>query len=267
VRDTRVGPASAATPESASSLIAIRRAGSRRPFFLVPGGAGGENELLVYARFARHLGHDQPFFGFQTRDVGLGKAGVRVEELAHRLLRDVTRLQPAGPYLLGGECIGGVIAFEMAQQLRAGGEEVALLVLLDTLAGYAAHSGDQSIGRLSRTINRLRCAVQKVRGAPAAAAVAEDHPADWWSTTVARQYMSAIAAYRPVPYAGALDVVVNDQWHRQNATLGWDALARGGLRAHVVPGDHTSYIREHVRATAKTLGACLRRAQGSGKEY
>jgi amino acid adenylation domain-containing protein len=267
VRDARVAPASAATPESASSLIAIRRVGSRRPFFLVPGGAGGENELLVYARFARHLGHDQPFFGFQTRDVGLGKAGVRVEELAHRLLRDVTRLQPAGPYLLGGECIGGVIAFEMAQQLRAGGEEVALLVLLDTLAGYAAHSGDQSIGRLSRTINRLRCAVQKVRGAPAAAAVAEDHPADWWSTTVARQYMSAIAAYRPVPYAGALDVVVNDQWHRQNATLGWDALARGGLRAHVVPGDHTSYIREHVRATAKALGACLRRAQGSGKEY
>ena len=249
-----MAPASAATPESASSLIAIRRAGSRRPFFLVPGGAGGENELLVYARFARHLGHDQPFFGFQTRDVGLGKAGVRVEELAHRLLRDVTRLQPAGPYLLGGECIGGVIAFEMAQQLRAGGEEVSLLVLLDTLAAYAAHSGDQSI------------AVQSVRGAPAAAAVAED-PADWWSTPAARRYMSAITAYRPVPYAGALDVVVNDQWHRQKATLGWDALARGGLRAHVVPGDHTSYIREHVRATAKALGACLRRAQGSGKEY
>ena len=266
VRDARGAPASAAAPASPSSLIAIRRGGSRRPFFLVPGGAGGENELLVYARFARHLGHDQPFFGFQTRAVGVEKAGVRVEELANRLLRDVTRLQPAGPYLLGGECIGGVIAFEMAQQLRAGGEEVSLLVLLDTLTEYAAPSADQRIGLLSRTINRLRGAAQKVREAPAEAEVAQDHLTGWWRTKAGRRYMSAIAAYRPVPYTGPLDVVVNDQWHRQNATLGWDALARGGLRAHVVPGDHTSYIREYVRTTAEALGACLRRAQGSGTE-
>jgi hypothetical protein len=54
---------------------------------------------------------------------------------------------------------------------------------------------------------------------------------------------------------------VSERWHRNSGTLGWDALARGGLRAHIVPGDHTSYIRKHARATGETVAACLRRAQ------
>jgi hypothetical protein len=53
---------------------------------------------------------------------------------------------------------------------------------------------------------------------------------------------------------------VNEETHRENPTLGWRRLARGELRVHAVPGDHTSYIREHVRTTAECLGACLRRA-------
>jgi surfactin synthase thioesterase subunit len=100
---------------------------------------------------------------------------------------------------------------------------------------------------------------------PAKAAVTRG-PTDWWSTKPGRRYMSTIAAYHPVPYTAPLDLVVNDQWHRQHATLGWDARARGGLRAHVVPGDHTSYIREHARATAQALGACLLRAHGLVEE-
>ena len=256
-RDSRRAPAApTASPGSASSLVPIRRAGSKRPFFLVAGGAGGENELLVYARFARHLGRDQPFFGLLMRDLDVETERVTVEALSRRLRHEIARLQPAGPYLLGGECIGGVIAFEMAQQLRANGEEVSLLVLFDTLTQYADHPAAARTGRLSRMIERLRCAVQN-------RAITPDNGSDWWKTVAARRYMSAIAAYRPAPYTGPLDVVVNDQWHRQNETLGWDALARGGLRAHVVPGDHSSYIREHARVTAEALEACLHRAQAS----
>jgi amino acid adenylation domain-containing protein len=252
----RAPPAPAASPGSASSLVPIRRAGSKRPFFLVAGGAGGENELLVYARFARHLGRDQPFFGLLMRDLDVETERVTVEDLSRRLRHEIARLQPAGPYLLGGECIGGVIAFEMAQQLRASGEEVSLLVLLDTLTQYADHPAAPRTGRLSRMIERLRSAVQN-------RAIIAGNGSDWWKTAAARRYMSAIAAYRPAPYTGPLDVVVNDQWHRQNETLGWDVLARGGLRAHVVPGDHSSYIREHARVTAEALEACLHRAQES----
>ena len=258
-RDVRSAPDSAARSDSPPSVIAIQQGGSRRPFFLVAGGAGGQSELLVYAKLAPHLGVDQPFFGLQIRDLGVESAGVTVEELAGRLLRDVTRLQPAGPYLLAGECIGGIIAFEMAQQLRARGEEVALLALLDTFTEYAV---PPSVGSLSWTIDCVRRVMLKVRGAAAGVPLLARHPDSLRRRhAVLRRFLTAIAAYRPGPYGGPLDVVVSDRWHRKSATLGWKALARGGLRVHVVPGDHMLYIRKHAKATGEALGACLRRAQ------
>jgi amino acid adenylation domain-containing protein len=258
-RDARPAPGSAPRADSASAVVAIRRDGSRRPFFLVAGGTGGQSELLGYAKLAPHLGAEQPFFGLQARDLGGGSARVTVEELAGRLVRDVTRLQPAGPYLLGGECTGGMIAFEMAQQLRAQGEEVALLALLDTLAGYSAPPG---VGSLSWTIDCLRRAAAKVRGAAAGVPLLTQHPEGLRRRRlVVRRALAAVAAYRPGPYDGPLDVVVSELWHRKNATLGWDALARGDLRVHVVPGDHTLYIRKHAQATGEALRACLHRAQ------
>lgn len=229
------------------SLIGIRRTGSRPPFFLVPGGGGGEGELLVYARFARHLDHDQPFYGFRMQDVGVQEPDTAVEELARRLLQDVKRVQPAGPYLLGGECVGGVVAFEMAQQLRARGEEVSLLVLLDTFSTYKARPQGLKVSLYLRLIDRFRRLSRKIQRVP---------------DTAGRRYASLVAKYHPAAYTGPLDLVLNDQWHRQNATLGWDRLALGCLRAHVVPGNHLSYIREYVRETAMVLQACLRQAQG-----
>ncbi len=248
-------------PEGASSLVALRRDGSKRPFFLVAGGAGAESELLVYANLAPHLGVDQPLYGVLMRDLGTGG----VEELARRLVQDVTRLQPAGPYLLGGECIGGMIAFEMAQQLRARGEEVALLALLDTVSEYAA---PPRIGSLAWTIDGVRRAAARVRGVAAGMPLLTPHSESLFRRRAAvRRHLAAIAAYRPGPYGGPLDVVVSERWHRKSATLGWDALARGGLRVHVVPGDHASYIRTHARDTAEVLSACLERSQGGGQAW
>ena len=255
--DARARPASIQSV-AGSSLVAIRREGSKRPFFLVVGGAGGERELLVYANLAPHLDADQPFFGVPVCDLGGHGAGATVVALAGRLLRDVTRLQPAGPYLLGGECIGGIIAYEMAQQLRARGEEVALLALLDTVSRYAA---PPRVGSLAWAMPYVRRVVPKVRGVMAGAPLLARHPESRRWAAMQRRYLRAVAAYRPGPYHGPLDLVVSERWHTTNGSLGWDALAGRGLRTHVVPGDHTSYIRQHVRATAETLGACLRRAQ------
>ncbi len=252
--------AGAAAREAASSLITIRH-GSKRPFFLVAGGAGGESELLVYASLAPHLDTDQPFYGVPMGDLGAEKLGLTVPELASRLLRDVSGRQPEGPYLLGGECIGGIVAFEMAQQLLARGEEVSLLALLDTVSEYAA---PPRVGSLAWTIDLLRRGVSKLRGAAAGAPLLTPHSETLYRRRAAvRRHLATIAAYRLGPYSGPLDVVVNEQWHRKNATLGWNTLARGELRVHVVPGDHTLYIRKHAKATGEALRACIRRAQES----
>jgi amino acid adenylation domain-containing protein len=113
-----------------SPLVAIQPRGSRPPFFAVHGGNG---EVMFYNGLARRLGEDQPFYGLQSE--GLDSSIMKhtsVESIASYYLQEVRRVQVHGPYYLGGYCIGGVIAFEMAQQLRAAGEEVAFLGLFDT---------------------------------------------------------------------------------------------------------------------------------------
>jgi thioesterase domain-containing protein len=74
----------------------------------------------------------------QPRFEGEQQSYKNVEALAADYVRDIRLIQPEGPYFLGGECIGGIVAFEMAQQLQAQGQKVATLILLDTLAQNSA---------------------------------------------------------------------------------------------------------------------------------
>lgn len=114
-----------------SPLVAIQPAGSRPPFFCMHG-AGGN--VLIYRELSRHLGADQPFYGLQAQGLdGSCTPLTKIEDMAAQYLREIRRLQPHGPYFLGGYCGGGTIAFEVAQQVRAAGEPVALLALFDTM--------------------------------------------------------------------------------------------------------------------------------------
>jgi len=113
-----------------SSLVPIQPNGSRPPFFCIHG-AGGN--VLIYRELSQSLGPDQPFYGLQAQGLD-GKLPPleKIEDMAARYVKEIRRLKAHGPYLIGGYCMGGTIAFEMAQQLRAEGEEVSLLALFDT---------------------------------------------------------------------------------------------------------------------------------------
>lgn len=113
-----------------SSLVPIQPGGSKQPFFCVHG-AGGH--VLNYYSLARHLGSEQPFYGLQGQGLdGKQAFHTQIEDMAAYYVQEMRSLQPEGPYCLGGYCSGGLIAFEMAQQLYAQGQEVALLALFDT---------------------------------------------------------------------------------------------------------------------------------------
>jgi hypothetical protein len=115
-----------------SPLVGIQPAGERRPFFCVHPVGG---DVLCYLDLARHLGADQPFYGLQYPDLNEESgADTRVEGLAARYIEALRAVQPPGPYLLGGWSMGGLVAFEMAQQLRQQGQQVALVALIDTWA-------------------------------------------------------------------------------------------------------------------------------------
>ena len=114
-----------------SSLVPIQRAGSRPPLFCVHG-AGGN--VLIYQNLSRHLGPDQPVYGLQCQGLdGKQPLVARVEDMAAIYVREIQQIQPQGPYFLAGYCMGGSIAYEIAQQLRAEGEAVAMVALFDTI--------------------------------------------------------------------------------------------------------------------------------------
>ena len=119
-----------ATSGPQSSLVAIQPGGSKRPLFLVHP-AGGH--VFPYVHLAKFLGPDQPCYGLQARGLEDGQdPHTRIEDMAAYYIQALQTVQPTGPYLLGGWSMGGVVAFEMAQQLHAQGQRVALLALLDS---------------------------------------------------------------------------------------------------------------------------------------
>lgn len=111
------------------SVVAIQTGGSKRPFFFLHGDyLGGP----VYCfPLARHLGSDQPFYVLEPYSFDGLRVPPTLETIAAAHVKSLRSVQPHGPYLLGGFCNGGTVAYEMARQLYAQGQIVELLVLMD----------------------------------------------------------------------------------------------------------------------------------------
>nr|WP_306415012.1 MULTISPECIES: non-ribosomal peptide synthetase [unclassified Calothrix] len=115
-----------------SPLVAIQPHGSKPPLFFVHPIGGN---VLCYYELARNLQPDQPFYGLQSLGLdGESQPHTSIEDMATDYITALRVVQPQGPYFLGGWSMGGVVAFEMAQQLHKQGHKVKRLVLLDSLA-------------------------------------------------------------------------------------------------------------------------------------
>ncbi len=111
-------------------LVALQTFGDRPPLFLAHP-AGGH--VICYRGLAVNLAPDQPVYGLQPRGLEDGQEPIAdLEEMAAYYVDAIRRFRPRGPYRLGGWSFGGVVAWEMARQLRAAGQEVDLLAMLDT---------------------------------------------------------------------------------------------------------------------------------------
>ncbi|MBE9068750.1 alpha/beta fold hydrolase, partial [Leptolyngbya cf. ectocarpi LEGE 11479] len=112
-----------------SSLVPIQTSGTKLPLFF----HGGSADALTWARFSHLLGTDRPFYALQRPDLdGSEVTHTTVEELATDCIKEMRMVQPKGPYLVGGHCLGGAVAFEIAQQLQADGEDIESVVLIDS---------------------------------------------------------------------------------------------------------------------------------------
>ena len=121
---------------SGSSLVPIQPLGAQPPLFLIHPVGGN---VLCYRLLAEALKPDQPVYGLQSPGVdgeAVPESGWTIEELAERYIDAIRSAQPHGPYALGGWSMGGVIAYEVAQRLRAAGETIRSLTVIDAPAQH-----------------------------------------------------------------------------------------------------------------------------------
>jgi amino acid adenylation domain-containing protein len=115
-----------------NSLVALQPEGSKAPFFCVHGVGGN---VVGFHELARSMRPEHPFYALQSQGLdGQRSCLTSIEQMAAHYIEEIRTVQPTGPYHFGGFSLGGLVAYEMAQQLVARGEEVALVVLFDTYA-------------------------------------------------------------------------------------------------------------------------------------
>ena len=138
-------------------LVPMKPNGSKTPLFIVHG--AGLN-VLNFAHLINHFDKDQPIYGFQ----GKGPNGYEnwfesIEAMAAQYIKSIIQVNPNGPYALAGFSFGGIVAFEMARQLKESGKSVSTIVLLDTYldASYyhASYTRKKAIRYFDQTYRRL----------------------------------------------------------------------------------------------------------------
>jgi thioesterase domain-containing protein/acyl carrier protein len=242
-------------PATWTNLQAIQPEGSLPPMICVQGDEG--NYFLP-----KYLGKDQPFYGiFHQGEDGRPIKWKSVEDMAAHYNRVLRSARPRGPYLICGYSFGGIIAYEMAQQLTAVGEQVPVLVLLDT---YDPLEYRVVIKREGRWYQTMKDVIVKTvsrfyfeRGMTLPTKLRHNY--------IIGVYDEAIRAYRPKPYTGPITLMRTEPSGGPQ-DMGWSTWAKGGLEIRMVPGDHYNMIKEpHVRALAAQLNDVVRKSMQLAK--
>lgn len=115
--------------DESPTLLRVNDAGGSTPFFYLHGDLSGGGFYSL--KLSRSLGPDQPFYVLPPQDIRLLPAAPSIEEMAAAHLAALRTVSPKGPYVIGGFCIGGLVAYELAQQIEAGGDAVEMLLVID----------------------------------------------------------------------------------------------------------------------------------------
>ncbi len=268
-----------------SSLVPIRPTGSKSPLFCVHGGGG---HVLRFRAMAARLDPDQPFYGLRSPNVDGAVQKVTVEELAAGYIRDIRSVQSHGPYNLSGASFGGLVAYEMATQLVAQGDQVGVVALFDT--GNPAYYRDLSFSqsmrfRASYLLERFQSYGKRLLQGESwelardlgrsfytrASRVAwnifqrlysvRKRPMPGPLRDNVMMFTSVAQAYTPKPYAGRVTLfraAGRTAEYGNDAALGWEEVVRGEIEIITVPGDHMTILEEpHVWNLVEQLSACL----------
>lgn len=270
-----------------SPLVPLTIGRSESPFFCVHPMFG---VVFPYLELAHYLGNHRSFYGLQPQGLdGAYPPLTRIEDMAAYYIQAMQTVQPCGPYYLGGWSFGGLVAFEMAQQLSQTGQQVALLAILDTPAPVASNqpSVGQSLKYLFRTAiwstlpflidysaivtNRSKLSYQEWFSRWKWSAITRLIPEESRLRLLDESavvpllrifYANSQAAFRytPQPYSSQLTLFKTTEpspLAARTSMLGWEQLA-SDVQLREVPGNHLSMLkRPHVENLAEQLRQCF----------
>ena len=232
-----------------SQLMQVQPGGSRARLYWV-------EPSPSIRRVANELGREQPVLGLSLNDAdveALGKTPT-FEAVASRLVRTLLDAQPVGPYRLGGFCMMGVLAFEMAVQLRAAGHAVAMVIIVDGMnpafyrrVGSLAMELSKlrfhlaTLQRLSSR-ERLRYLFGRTRTFLKRIVPLRSEPQQWTHPLDAMLYRGLLH-YRPETYGGDVTVLqAAERADQVDVVPGWTGVVTGALISRDVPGTHETLL-------------------------
>ena len=249
---------------------------------------GAGLHVLLFQTLAQHMDEDQPIYALQARGLyGEAEPLTSLEAIASHYIGEILENNPVGPYALGGYSYGGVIAFEMAKQLRAMGKEVKMLAMLDTVVRGAitGESENQKFGNRVATISKkaawnIKDAIKypssslKYRSyalnrafkrwvfkiKPGDAPKPNDGTKDY-SKLIDKINLEAFNKYRIQPMDGSIYLfrAKERRYYLKDQTfLGWKPYVREYIKVREVPGDHlTLFDPPNGKIFAKIFQECL----------
>lgn len=267
-----------ANSQAFQSLVTIKAAGNRSPLFCIHAVDG---DVLSYRKLATYLGNDQPVYGFWFNKFVAGiRHPVEISDLASCYIGEMRALQPIGPYFIAGHSMGGLIAYEMARQLRLQNQRVALLAMFDT---WLIHKRDRK--KLTEKVNKSwqKSSSVSVTQAPHYLfAKITKEIGRFRQKLLARKYRmnfindaeldelqaptilkSAFRNYRPGSYDGTIMYFKSEEdpdGYSSEAVVEWSKLANH-IQTVQIAGDHGSMIIEpHVKELADKVRYALQTA-------
>jgi amino acid adenylation domain-containing protein len=269
------------------SLVPIKPKGSKMPIYIVHG--AGLNVLLFNA-LAMNLDDDQPVFGLQAKGLnGVDKPLDNMEEIAANYVAEIVAKNPDGPYALAGYSLGGIIAYEMARQMKDAGRDVRMVAMFDTTIAQTTKFD----GAFKIAFNKVRFFIMQVLYSFVLFAEDPKRTIEYkwlqikrriiklywrivygkeqkqvgffgYSNQIDEENQRAMDNYFVKPVDIAIDLFRAKKrtfYMEDFKTMGWKPFALKGVYVHDIPGEHNSiFAPPNDKEFAVVLQACLDKA-------
>jgi acetoacetyl-CoA synthetase len=258
-----------------SSLVLLKPGIMEPPVFIIHGLDGG---VLKFFPLARHLTSDHPIYGIQAKGFYGEQPLDRVEEMAPLYVDGIQKLQPHGPYILIGYSFGGLVMLEIAERLEANGENIALLVMVDTYPHLVQLT---PIERVRVRFRRAKSHLSEIQRLPPREALAyittrwqhrsrisgERRDSTFYGTAanpaqlVKEHTEFALLRYKPRICRGKIRFIRSEtgSYFPEDPVAVWGRLATE-FECETVPGDHQSMLTTHFDKLGIVLSRYLKEA-------